>query len=85
MGLVIACVFFGGVSAVCDTIILAHAFRAGTLKGLVCLFIPVYAVYYALIRFEHREKPMILLGAFGGGALAEMCFERAMAQLHVLP
>ncbi len=80
----VACGVLGLASAVCDTIILAHAFRASTLRGLLCLFVPVYAVYYALVRFEHREKTMILIGSFGGGVLAEMCFERASAHMHLL-
>jgi hypothetical protein len=54
----------------CWIVILIDAFQDAIWKGLVGLFIWIYLLYYGIFEFEHDNKLLILLGAFGGSAVA---------------
>ena len=59
------------ISFVCWIIILIHAFtKGGVLQGFLSLCIPFYIIYYALAKFEHPKKNMIVIGYLAGGVLA---------------
>lgn len=49
--------------------VVIYAFQKDVLKGLLCLFIPMYVFYYAIALFDHKFKGLILrlmaLGMFG--------------------
>jgi len=59
-------------SLVCFIIILIDAFKKEVIKGVLCLCIPFYILYYAFAQFEHEKKGMIigvwLLGSIVGFA-----------------
>ncbi|RYG37946.1 hypothetical protein EON81_05165 [bacterium] len=57
-------------SLVCWVIILIDAFQESLMKGLLCLFCCFYGFYYALFDFEHDNKWLIVIGAFGGGSVS---------------
>lgn len=50
-------------------IILVNAFRDEIWKGVVGLLCGLYLLYYALFDFEHENKWLIILLAFGGSAI----------------
>jgi hypothetical protein len=56
---------------VCSIIILIAAFKDETVKGLLCLFIPFYILYYAFTGFKHEKKGLIIGGLLGG---LPLCF-----------
>ena len=47
-------------SAVCYIIILVYAFQTGVGHGLLCLCIPFYIIYFALVEFNHEKKELVL-------------------------
>jgi len=60
-----------GIAAlVCWIIILIDAFQDELWKGLLGLFCSLYLLYYAIFDFDHDNKLLILLMAFGGSAIA---------------
>ena len=60
----------GILGLVCWVIILVDAFQDAIWKGLVGLLCGLYLLYYGIFEFEHDNKILILLGAFGGSAVA---------------
>ena len=60
VGAIIAAVI-GGIVAVVGWIwIVITAFRESTSQGLLCLFIPPYAIYYAIKRWSDSKKPLVI-------------------------
>lgn len=55
---------------VCWIIILIDAFRDSILKGIIGLLCGLYLLYYSIFEFEHDNKWLLIIGAFGGGAIA---------------
>ncbi|HXE91744.1 MAG TPA: hypothetical protein VNK82_12375 [Terriglobales bacterium] len=54
------------VSLACAILVLIHAFqKGGVVQGLLCLCIPLYILYYAIAKFEHERKKLILTVWFG--------------------
>ena len=57
----------------CGVMILIHAFKESAVQGLLCLCVPFYILYYAIVKFEHEKKGLILGiwlgGSFVGGFL----------------
>jgi hypothetical protein len=47
-------------SAVCSIIILVYAFQTSVGQGFLCLCIPFYIIYFALVEFNHEKKELIL-------------------------
>ena len=60
----------GIISLICWVLILIEAFQDELWKGFVGLLCGLYLLYYALLEFEHENKWLIVIGAFGGGAIA---------------
>ena len=60
----------GIISLICWVLILIEAFQDELWKGFVGLLCGLYLLYYALFEFEHENKWLIVIGAFGGGAIA---------------
>lgn len=46
----------------CWVTILMDAFDDELWKGLLCLFVPIYVLYYAIVEFDADNKWLILLG-----------------------
>ena len=44
----------------CLVIVLIHAFKTSVGQALLCMFVPLYILYYAFARFEHQKKNLIL-------------------------
>ena len=61
---------FGIAGLVCWIIILVEAFKDEIWKGIVGLLCGLYLLFYALFEFEHENKWLIVLVAFGGSAIA---------------
>jgi hypothetical protein len=63
----------GGICAlasfVCWIIILIAAFKEETVKGLLCLCVPFYILYYAFTGFKHEKKGLIIGVSLGGVVL----------------
>jgi hypothetical protein len=55
---------------VCWIIILIEAFKDEIWKGIVGLLCGLYLLFYALFEFEHENKWLVVLVAFGGSAIA---------------
>ncbi len=58
------------VSAGAQLMILVHAFKQDTIKGLLCLFVPFYLLYYVIKNFRETWKLMatsIVMGGIAGG------------------
>lgn len=53
----------------CNLFILVHAFMQDTTKGLLCLCVPCYILYYMFAEFDHPQKAVIIAGSLGGGLL----------------
>ena len=68
------------VSVTCAVLVLAHAFQRSLGTGFMVLFIPIFTVYYGFAQFEHRQKGLILAGAFG--ALIAGIVLRTLGTLH---
>ncbi|MGH9669643.1 MAG: hypothetical protein ACRD3A_05975 [Terriglobales bacterium] len=65
LGLLSVVLYF--VALVCWVIILIHAFKnGGALRGILCLCVPFYIIYYMFAKFEHERKYLIIGGYFGG-------------------
>ena len=60
----------GVLSLICWVLILIEAFQDEIWKGVVGLLCGLYLLYYAIFEFEHDNKWAIVIGAFGGGAIA---------------
>jgi hypothetical protein len=56
---------FGMISSVCGIIILVSAFQDEVLEGILCLFIPLYILYYGGWKFDHDKRALILVGWLG--------------------
>jgi uncharacterized membrane-anchored protein YitT (DUF2179 family) len=61
---------FALVALVASIIILIDAFKASVGQGFLCLCVPFYIFYYALVRLQHPQKNLILAALFGGWVLA---------------
>ena len=68
MGMIL--VILGGICVlaafVCSIIILIDAFQNEIWKGIVYLLCGLYAIYYALVEFDHEKKWLIVLTAVLG-------------------
>ena len=51
-------------------IIIIDAFNDEIWKGFVCILCGLYMLYYSIFEFEHSDKWLIVLLAFGGGSIA---------------
>ncbi|MFT5092296.1 MAG: benzodiazapine receptor [Planctomycetaceae bacterium] len=60
-------------SLVCSIIILIDAFKKEVIKGVLCLCLPFYILYYAFTQFEHEKKGMIIGGWLGGTIVGFAC------------
>lgn len=60
----------GLVSFVCGIIILIHAFKESIGQGLLSFVCAPYLLYYALVKFQHERKGLILAGWFASIILA---------------
>jgi hypothetical protein len=80
MLLVIAGCLFQLVAVVCLVLVLRHAFQRSLGTGFMVLLIPLFTVYYGFAQFEHRQKGLILAGAFG--ALIVGIVLRTLGTLH---
>lgn len=61
------------VAFVCGIIILISAFQEDVIQGVLCLCVPFYALYYAIVRFQHEKKMLILGGWLGATVLGAIC------------
>ncbi|MCA8994367.1 MAG: hypothetical protein KDA88_20485 [Planctomycetaceae bacterium] len=59
-------------SFVCAIIILIAAFKEGLAQGLLCLCIPFYVLYFAVAKFQHEKKGLIIAGWIGGAIIANV-------------
>jgi len=59
-------------SFVCSLIILIHAFNTEMVKGLLCLCLPFYVLYYAFTQYYSENKGLILGVWLGGNVLASI-------------
>ena len=50
--------------------ILIDAFKDAIWKGVVFLLCGLYGLYYSLFEFEHNDKLLILLIAYGGSTIS---------------
>ncbi len=64
--LVIAGLVFQLIAVICLVLVLRHAFGRSLGTGFMVLFIPIFTLYYGFAQFEHRQKGLVLAGAFGG-------------------
>ena len=60
------------VCLVTQVVVLIHAFRSSVLWGFVCFGIPIAWLYYAIERFEHPRKRLIL-GAWVSSVIVSGC------------
>ena len=59
------------ISLVCWIIILIHAFtKGGALQGILCFCFWPYTIYYAIAKFQHPKKNLIVIGYLVGGIIA---------------
>jgi hypothetical protein len=56
-------------AAICGIIILIAAFQEEVVQGILCLCVPFYILYYAIVRYQSENKPIILGVWLGGGIL----------------
>ena len=68
------------VAVTCLVLVLRHAFQRSLGTGFMVLLIPFFTVYYGFAQFEHRQKGLILAGAFG--ALVAGIALRTLGTLH---
>lgn len=54
-------------SLACSIIILVDAFKKEVIKGVLCLCIPFYILYYAFTQFENENKGVIIAVWLLGG------------------
>lgn len=80
MVLVILGCLFQLLATVCLVLVLRHAFQRSLGTGFMVLFIPLFVVYYGFAQFEHRQKGLVLAGAFG--ALIVGIVLRTLGTLH---
>jgi hypothetical protein len=59
-GAIVAAVIGGIVLGVGWIWFVVTAFRESTSQGLLCLFIPFYAIYYAIKRWSDAKKPFLI-------------------------
>ncbi len=48
-----------GTTLVCGIWMLVIAFQEGVVQGLLYLFVPFYAIYYLITRWEQCKKPFL--------------------------
>lgn len=65
-------------SLVCSIIILIDAFKTEVIKGVLCLCIPFYILYYAITQFENENKGLII-GVWLLGAIVNVGLQLAAA------
>jgi hypothetical protein len=53
---------------VCGIIILIAAFSEEVVQGILCLCVPFYILYYAIVRYQSEHKP-IVVGVWLGGLI----------------
>jgi hypothetical protein len=63
----------------CFAVVVAHAFRHSTAQGVLCLLVPFYVLYYAIVRFEHPRKGALVAGMVVAPLLAGYTFNAATA------
>jgi hypothetical protein len=54
-------------------LIIVHAFKQDTLRGVLCLFVPLYILYYVIKNWSETWKyfvASVVLGGIGGGLFA---------------
>lgn len=66
----IAAVVCGVGGFICTVIILIHAFQNSVAKGLLCLCVPCFILYYMFAEFQHPNKGLIIAGALLGNTLS---------------
>jgi len=54
---------------VCAIIVLIAAFSEEVLQGILCLCIPFYIWYYAIVRYQGNNKQIVAGVLIGGGIL----------------
>ena len=54
---------------VCAIIVLIAAFSEDVIQGILCLCVPFYIWYYALVRYQSENKQIIAGVLIGGGIL----------------
>jgi hypothetical protein len=64
---------------VCSIIILIAAFKDETVKGILCLCVPFYILYYGFVVFEHEKKGLIVGVWLGGGIINALLQVAAMS------
>lgn len=64
---------FGGillfVSAIFALVILINAFKESVGQGLLCMFVPLYILYYAFARYSGSKKGLVITGWLGANAV----------------
>jgi benzodiazapine receptor len=68
-------------SAVCSIIILVAAFQESVGKGLLCLCIPFYILYFAFAEFEPSSHKELILGLWLGPCLLSVLLSIVMSIL----
>jgi hypothetical protein len=79
-GAIIAAVIGGIVAGVGWIWVVITAFRESTSQGLLCLFIPPYAIYYGIKRWSDAKKPLII--AVVGGVVLIVGLVSSCMQLY---
>jgi len=69
-------------SVVCWFMILINAFQDEVWKGLLFFFCGLYALYYAIVEFDHENKWQIVLGNLVGGAIGGILVSAGISMMH---
>ena len=64
----------------CFFVIVRHAFKRSLGTGVMVLLVPLFALYYAFVQFDHRRKGLIVVGAFA--AMVSGVVLRNLGVLH---
>lgn len=57
------------VSAIFALVILIDAFKESVGQGLLCMFVPLYILYYAFARYSGSKKGLVITGWLGANAV----------------
>ena len=63
--LTIAGLLFCLLAVGCFVLLLRDAFQRSLGTGFMVLLIPLFGLYYGFAQFDHRQKGLILAGAYG--------------------
>ena len=66
------------IGSVTHLMIVVDAFHKDFIQGMLCVFIPLYAAYWALVRFKHPRRQVVLAALFVAPALALLTGGAAM-------